>query len=502
MKIQESVQATYRFIAHPLQQATACQRAVAIIANIVLCALGIGLFLHLYHWRAHCFTCRTPADAPGPAQAVNDVAIDILSPPSVQGQEMPNSIPPVAPPAATPMQEVVLDLPDERELSLPGLLPQEENRPSLISPSSSGLLKPGPLGPGNSHPNLRGVRNSSQITPRPLGRGSSEIALPVLEQPPFAVLPQAETDLASTPLTEPEVFLSPPAPSSIPPQDHSTSPTEVPEESKSDTESPKAGSSRSSSTISEEYKISDLEDDFVEVNPADEWKKACEQGLQIALEQRELCLFGLMWHLRELSIQKHQEFEQGTFVIKDAGDVIHDFLVQYPKAYKRWSSHFTRTRESCYGIDIEGLPTQKRTIHFGKLKTLTGENYTFIKPENYGMGDIVSNVCHGVDYAWTRFFQPTGKDIRKERLPPLLHINYLEIAKTLNLITDENTDLINNYGIAAMVKILTPHQKNEAVNKFLKEIEKNYDHLDIRKGNEVILDNVYYIAPVASNDLD
>lgn len=197
-------------------------------------------------------------------------------------------------------------------------------------------------------------------------------------------------------------------------------------------------------------------------------------------EQYLTSIISVMWYLYCQACNKHQEHDEGTFVLHGKlGEVVYSFLRTYVdnfsttwqdrvpaavvtdkvwlasngkattdeafRAYNmfvlkgRNSSHFNHTKSFAdqdfmhYGIDIRFkpsekpssalLPANKRHILFGKTRTLNGDIATFIKLENAGIYDVTSSLQHGLEFIESQ----VGKRItsgyyeqpswRKERVP-------------------------------------------------------------------------------------
>lgn len=212
------------------------------------------------------------------------------------------------------------------------------------------------------------------------------------------------------------------------------------------------------------------------------------------------CMVDFVWYLRDLARQQQGiEFEEGVFVFPDPGYRIHDFFADI--AYERWSTHFQQSRASCLGIDIAkteelSLPEGHRTCHFGKLKMVAGNrDCMFLKTENYGLGTFDQAVWHSFDWLLTRGYhligQASGPNDRKEHLPADVMNEFTKFATTFDLNNSENLALVRAHGIAGINEILNnyleKHPENQEAREFINQLAKEYGHLPLRKGNEVIL---------------
>lgn len=240
-------------------------------------------------------------------------------------------------------------------------------------------------------------------------------------------------------------------------------------------------------------------------------------------------IVNLVWYFYSLAAKKGQDFEQGTFGIKDYKDVICEFLCKCEIAYSRtnfeaygikapivMTSHYYEHKDKMeqFGIDIPReyrnsliLPKGMTHILFG----LIPEGNLFLKPEDYGIGNPMDLIDHSVDYAMSKIRKIDGigngdeqKGMRKERVPKnvlnawqKLFDNYFGESNTVDTI--EFYKAGKTYGISHMLYIInnskefnieneTYKQKREKLGfkLFLKQI---YDNLDSRTGNEVVLTN-------------
>lgn len=190
----------------------------------------------------------------------------------------------------------------------------------------------------------------------------------------------------------------------------------------------------------------------------------------------------IIWKLYDMAYESNQGFVRGAFILEDKNRIIHNFFETYAYeatgtskdnkllapgcydcsnfAYNRdghfntWvgikvSSHFTRkdARITHYGtdmcFDINGfprpiLPHKKRHLLWGRSITQTGQEVTFIKPEDYGLGSIREQINHTIDYCGV---SPNVDNSRREKDIPeeIANMAYL-LMKNLgqsSLVTQE-----------------------------------------------------------------
>lgn len=220
-------------------------------------------------------------------------------------------------------------------------------------------------------------------------------------------------------------------------------------------------------------------------------------------EKRQYAL-PFTWWLMSKAIEKGQGFQQGMFMFEDPSHRIADFFGQV--ATKRASSHYHgRIKGSNFGIDVaSGLPYGFRTVLFGKLSTL-GPNegeWSFWKPENYGIESLKEIVRHGLDYLWSRveflFGCEQGPRDHKEDLLPLFKEHKKRMKKagfTVPFIK------MKDWGISGLIAALSPYMKNKecfeelrsnalkrnTVVAFLRDLLPRYDWAHVRQGNEALI---------------
>lgn len=224
-----------------------------------------------------------------------------------------------------------------------------------------------------------------------------------------------------------------------------------------------------------------------------------KENIYIPLEECSKNVSCIVWYIMFCAICKNQEFCEGMFVIKDPGHIIVKFLLSLQTiVYSRLSSHFKNrilsinNNSLCnitYGIDIvqdykNGLPGNNKTINFAPIKSLDECDWTFIKPEKWGLNNISQFLFHSIDYVITRSYNllanTTCPNDRKEHIP----LDVLE--KKMNILPKIINNNIETYGIASIIKHIKDDHENTNFINYL-EKEKKYDYLEIRKGDEIIL---------------
>ncbi|MBA3954470.1 hypothetical protein H0X48_04080 [Candidatus Dependentiae bacterium] len=262
----------------------------------------------------------------------------------------------------------------------------------------------------------------------------------------------------------------------------------------------------------------------------------------LVAEQYESNIKALVWFYFAQALAKNQQFNDGTFIIQDTSDRVFAYLKKCPSTYGRISTHFTSYLKASqlsvddkkqFGLDIDHLPSNKKTILFGVVDP--SRHLFFIKPESAGVKQFKEALRHGIHLVaaqlrkvpsccelWAlKFFQGSstpkvtavarwfssylGSDdsptSRKERVPLDARLKFgtlLYALKSYALVSDAVvSDYISKasiYGISYMyaeaiklkAQTCTP-QALSLVETFIQELESVYDHLGLRFGREVIL---------------
>ena len=244
----------------------------------------------------------------------------------------------------------------------------------------------------------------------------------------------------------------------------------------------------------------------------------------------------LMWSLdNKAKIDQKKNMQRGSFKIIDPEGKLYTFLLEYTKfatgnnspgffsansfAYSRnpeygLSSHY-KDAPNQFGIDMRFfgdayttaiLPANNPHLLFGQIK-IDDQNYTFIKFEPAGLGDLIEYIHHGTDFIHSLHSKPDlAKSFREK-----------DVSKELQHAFDKFINMYNNYmqqpfkklkennvytileSVIAMYETLQQSKKLFSDNT-IKNIEKHktiffntlinnaIDNPDIRHGNEIILD--------------
>jgi hypothetical protein len=227
-------------------------------------------------------------------------------------------------------------------------------------------------------------------------------------------------------------------------------------------------------------------------------------------------IISLSWGIYNRAVEKSGGFHDGTIIIQDPDKHVFSFFYEYAKqmwdyehapryavtqchGYPRHSSHFPEEPDNQWGIDMRApgsktlealLPTGKRHILFGALSG----GRTFIKFEEYGLcvrdGSIVA---HGLGYVRSVMRKVTatndGKYTRREDVPRWVVKHYRKLANKASRkkvsIAKHPTTIAEMYYVAQ--ELAKVHSTHKRARKFIKDLTECFDHLDIRRGNEVIL---------------
>jgi predicted DNA-binding protein len=274
-------------------------------------------------------------------------------------------------------------------------------------------------------------------------------------------------------------------------------------------------------------------------------ERACEKYQKIRKEMDEISfltqqkiyldeIIAVAWALFNRAVEKGQGFTGGTIVVIDPEFALFNFLFNYvcfvnpqinPEknpaniissnlfGYSRKSTHFTELKslenfEGQYGIDIryDGknleplLPSNKAHILFAKLPYVDIP-LTFIKFETYGLvfegKDMIRHVGKAIIKGKKDILKTHIQLLsRREDIPEEVIKRFKNLVKQLpkkekarvKEAIAKKFDHIRTYYIEA--KRLSTHSEKYAENaqQFVKYLENHYDYLDLRRGDEVILD--------------
>ncbi len=254
-----------------------------------------------------------------------------------------------------------------------------------------------------------------------------------------------------------------------------------------------------------------------------------QQTVTLLSQEHPKAVRALIWYYYALACGKQQFFEEGTFIIahpqaplilnfinKDTIKSALPALYRVDNAYERISSHFDKymkwagIKEQHYGIDISHLPTGKQTLLFGHVNR--DKNIIFIKPENHGTNTVTDLAHHAKGYAesvQTKTMAslnggPSGDDapeFRKERVPTeilnrfkILNDNVLMLELIIPADHEQRYREAQARGISYMYQVVEQYVRGldkepelQVQAQKLLEMMREYDHLDLRFGREVIL---------------
>lgn len=250
----------------------------------------------------------------------------------------------------------------------------------------------------------------------------------------------------------------------------------------------------------------------------------------------------LMTFLMAKGMEKGDGFSEGAFNISDPGHRLRDFLDSCPEVYQRPSSHIEGFQQapggSHRGIDVRGnvtLPYGKATLLYGGVNAgVNGmaSDRLFLKTEEHGcrlssrwtpnrdpnmrpdrpsrFGDVGQFLGHAAGFFRTvlrgisggRLF-PNAKDSRKERIPGDISKDFKAILKGLDRagkadvagILRQNDPLATSQGIrimvgnldAALARADLDQPTRDTMQQLRNELGTRFDHLDVRIGNEIVL---------------
>lgn len=252
-------------------------------------------------------------------------------------------------------------------------------------------------------------------------------------------------------------------------------------------------------------------------------------------------LIALLWFFYSQALDKKQPFESGVFLIQDDQQfTIYNFFMNYVKrfgkdisgitlrgpvtrtlqgtiadpalhasftkfAYPRDSSHYNEIQKKYrqYGIDVRFgskgnemplLPGQKKHILFGIVDE--SKYLIFFKPEDYGLYYTEGLIGHAKGYFESKLRQlglteKSNEDrfSRRERIPKQFIADFKAIVKNdVSLPKNIKEDLIKRADQEGIKILYTQNLAQRPEYKaFVDKYSKEYDHLDLRTGREIIL---------------
>ncbi|EAQ87426.1 predicted protein [Chaetomium globosum CBS 148.51] len=229
---------------------------------------------------------------------------------------------------------------------------------------------------------------------------------------------------------------------------------------------------------------------------------------------------GIMWYLTYLSIERGQTFVTGAYLCRDPEGRLAAYFngIGTP----RISSHLKRhTSPGCTaGIDLR-IPAGKSNIaerppplphghcHILSIAIVNDKRRgkcLYLKPERYGVHGIRNLAHHAIMYSKSLKRKHTfgGNEVpgmRKERIPDDFVVAFAEAAASLEGGSDAIAEVGRRgkgEGIGGMYEFLTrtlgdasvvlPEGSEKRMRHLLGRLESEYDFVDLRFGNEVVID--------------
>lgn len=247
------------------------------------------------------------------------------------------------------------------------------------------------------------------------------------------------------------------------------------------------------------------------------WSKISENLSEKDLRDHSV---NILWYLAYFAAKKNQLFHEGAYVLvgekpgEQASIVLDSIKRLFGSkgiSHDRISTHLPeRSKQAHQGLDVpeRTLPGNFGTILYATIDESADQSRKlFIKPEPHGVGGIWDFVLHAKDTVrsygrkvW--ILQPifgTDQDggARKERVPPKLLHQFSTLLSQLPAPNDasEITKRAKIYGISEMYRVARqfasdPQLSQNAqsqMNAFVQELQKKYDHLQHRTGEEVVV---------------
>lgn len=245
-------------------------------------------------------------------------------------------------------------------------------------------------------------------------------------------------------------------------------------------------------------------------------------------------IVSLMWSIHNKAKKdKDQELHRGSFKIIDPEAKLYNFLSQYVSfaagvqpstngllgfftandfAYSRnptlgLSSHYKGDYKQ-YGIDMRFkggdhyslpiLPAEHSHLLFGQV-CIEGKNYTFLKFEEYGLGNFIEFIHHAINYKNSGHKDPNqAKTFREKDIPEKVKDAYACFCQTAKIEPWNAAATIYEMWnrIELYINETTEQQENipenviESIQKFTVAIYESHlaDNISIRNGEEIIID--------------
>lgn len=234
-----------------------------------------------------------------------------------------------------------------------------------------------------------------------------------------------------------------------------------------------------------------------------EWNAKSDEEMR-----RKLTTF--MWFLLSKAMTKNQGFVEGAFSLPDTESRLTQFLKDIRVGCDRDSTHLKSHSTMVAGINIYDGSLPGGFCHI-LIQPIKGKNRLFLKPEAFGVmeqytfSDLVQFGAHAVDtiasvgrkVAPSIFGSDDKPEYRKERIPEKERRQFVELFTDVPGGKEAIAEVGSSgsgEGIQAMVKHLRARIKEgtliptklEGMRHFLEQLEKEYDHVDLRFGREVV----------------
>ena len=236
------------------------------------------------------------------------------------------------------------------------------------------------------------------------------------------------------------------------------------------------------------------------------------QGEAVTTKNLEYALECVCWALMFHAIAKNQHFQEGMFDFLDPGHRIFE-LFKSSITHDRASTHYSHRASQHKGYDTNNLPIGKRTVLIGPMDNSPDqlEQRSYLKMENWGanirdpsMQNLYQLACHFGEFVQSKAAQSglcsqvgAGAAARKEHLPDADKTALETFKRELDQANFTPSLAFNlaEYGFSHGIPYITAALESTLVTPDLKkriqdyiDAKRVYDHLNKRKGNEVIVD--------------
>ncbi len=203
---------------------------------------------------------------------------------------------------------------------------------------------------------------------------------------------------------------------------------------------------------------------------------------------------------------------------KFSGDMCKENFVSRCNAYPRTSSHFNNyyvytnkaqknwfggvTKTDCdyvhYGIDMIGdvqLPIkEKKHILFGRIGTIEGKQFMFVKFEEVGVQGMqaIQHMFNFIKKYFSENKNSSSIDYRREDIPQRIMQKFINLINSAELkLTKKKRDKIikktKALGVRNMIDIADTYPEFDQMKLFKKKVQNRYPDWRYRFGNEIIL---------------